>query len=83
MYVNVSRLNTNHVKKAAVFPRDGNFPHYLCEELETSITQSGGQVLDNMQLKTVLVKPTKEAEDIQVSKIIWEDTKTGKIRIYF
>jgi len=72
--------DANHVKKAAIFPKDGNFPPYLDEEFETLIEEKGGKVLDNMQLKTILVKPNVDKEDVEVSKIIWENTKTGEIQ---
>ena len=44
------------------------------------IEENGGKVLDNMQLKTILVKPNVDKEDVEVSKIIWENTKTGEIQ---
>ena len=74
------RYDANHVKKAAIFPKDGNFPPYLDQEFETLIEDKGGKVLDNMQLKTILVKPNMDKEDVEVSKIIWENTKTGEIQ---
>ena len=36
--------NANHVKKAAIFPKDGNFPPYLDQELESIIKDKGGIV---------------------------------------
>ena len=33
-----------HVKKAAIFPKDGNFPPYLDQELESIIKDKGGIV---------------------------------------
>ena len=74
------RYDANHVKKAAKFPKDGNFPPYLDKELETLIEEKGGKVLDNMQLKTIFVKPNTDKDDVEVSKIIWENTKTGEIQ---
>ena len=68
------------MKKAAIFPKDGNFPPYLDKELETLIEEKGGKVLDNMQLKTIFVKPNTDKDDVEVSKIIWENTKTGEIQ---
>ena len=34
--------DTAHVKKAAIFPKDGNFPPYLDEEFENFIQENGG-----------------------------------------
>ena len=68
----------NHVKKAAVFPKDGNFPPYLDQELERVIQDRGGAVQDNMQLLRILVKCQGE-DDVRVTKIIWKDTKTGDL----
>ena len=34
--------SSEHVKKAAIFPRDGNFPPYLDEEFENLIQDNGG-----------------------------------------
>ena len=68
------------MKKAAIFPNDGQFPPYNDEEYETIIQENGGQILDNMQLKTILVKPNKDKTDVEVSKIIWKNTKTGEIQ---
>ena len=31
-----------------------------------------------MQLKKILIKQNNEKDDVEVTKIIWEDTKTGK-----
>ena len=36
--------NADHIKKAAIFPKDGNFPPYLDQELETIIKDNGGNV---------------------------------------
>ena len=36
--------DAKHVKKAAIFPRDGNFPPYLDQELESIIKDKGGSV---------------------------------------
>ena len=44
------------------------------------IQENGGQILDNIQLKTILVKPNKDKTDVEVSKIIWKNTKTGEIQ---
>ena len=68
------------MKKAAIFPNDGQFPPYNDEEYETIIQENGGQIFDNMQLKTILVKPNKDKSDVEVSKIIWKNTKTGEIQ---
>jgi hypothetical protein len=73
------RYDANHIKKAAIFPNDGNFPPYLDEELESVIQEKGGKVLDHMQLKKVLIKQNNENDDVEVTKIIWENTKTGEI----
>jgi len=70
-----------HVKQAAIFPKDGVFPPYLDQALEDIVTDNGGNVLDHMQLKKILVKPKEAAngaEDIQVSKILWENTQNGE-----
>ena len=74
------RYDANHIKKAAIFPKDGNFPPYLDEELESVIQEKGGKVLDHMQLKKILIKSNDENYDIDVTKIVWEDTKTGEIK---
>ena len=73
------RYDANHIKKAAIFPKDGNFPPYLDEELESLIQEKGGKVLDQMQLKKILIKQNNEKDDVEVTKIIWENTKTGKM----
>ena len=36
--------DSSHVKKAAIFPKDGNFPPYLDQELESIIKDKGGNV---------------------------------------
>ena len=36
--------DAGHVRKAAIFPKDGNFPPYLDDELEKLIQAKGGQV---------------------------------------
>ena len=36
--------DSKHVKKAAIFPKDGNFPPYLDQELESIIKDKGGIV---------------------------------------
>merc|ERR1712212_585114 len=69
-----------HVKKAAIFPNDGYFPPYLDEELQKPVSDNGGQVQSNMQLKTILVKPDFDSTDVRVSKIQWEDTTTGSLK---
>ena len=75
--------DSSHVKQAAIFPKDGIFPPYLDDALETLVKDKGGQVLDHMQLKTIYVKPQETAEglqdDVQVSRILWENTKTGEM----
>ena len=76
--------DSSHVKQAAIFPKDGIFPPYLDEALETIVKDKGGQVLDHMQLKTIYVKPQANSandldDDVQVSKILWENTKTGEM----
>ena len=76
--------DSSHVKQAAIFPKDGIFPPYLDEALETIVKDKGGQVLDHMQLKTIYVKPQGNSandleDDVQVSKILWENTKTGEM----
>ena len=76
--------DSSHVKQAAIFPKDGIFPPYLDDALETLVKDKGGQVLDHMQLKTIYVKPQETAEglqdDVQVSRILWENTKTGEMK---
>ena len=42
--------------------------------------QNQFQVLDNMQLKTILVKPTPNEDDVKVSRILWENLKTGELQ---
>ena len=37
--------DATHVKKAAIFPKDGNFPPYLDQELESIIKDNGGNVI--------------------------------------
>ena len=34
--------------------------------------------MDHMQLKKILINQNIENDDVEVTKIIWEDTKTGK-----
>jgi len=72
--------DSNHIKKAAIFPKDGNFPPYLDEALETLVTENGGNVCDHMQLKTILVQPTKNGDDVEVSRIQWQNINTGEIQ---
>ena len=67
--------DSEHVKQAAIFPKDGVFPQYLDQALEDIVTDNGGNVLDHMQLK----EAANGGEDIQVSKIVWENTKNGEI----
>ena len=74
------RYDANHIKKAAIFPKDGNFPPYLDEELESMIQKKGGKVLDHMQLKKILISFNEEKDDMEVTKIVWESTKTGEIK---
>ena len=76
--------DSGHVKQAAIFPKDGVFPPYLDQALEDIVTDNGGNVLDHMQLKKILVKPKEAAngaEDIQVTKILWENTQNGELSI--
>ena len=35
--------------------------------------------MDHMQLKTILVKPNAKEDDVNVTKIIWENTKSGQL----
>ena len=35
--------------------------------------------MDSMQLKKILINQNHENDDVEVTKIIWEDTKTGKM----
>ena len=67
--------DSEHVKQAAIFPKNGVFPPYLDQALEVIVTDNGGNVLDHMQLK----EAANGGEDIQVSKIVWENTKNGEI----
>ena len=67
--------DSEHVKQAAIFPKDGVFPPYLDQALDDIVTDNGGNVLDHMQLK----EAANGGEDIQVSKIVWENTKNGEI----
>lgn len=71
--------DAKHVKKAAIFPKDGNFPPYMDEEFEPLVKEKGGDVLDHMQLKTILVSPLEDNEDIKVSRIVWENSHTGEL----
>lgn len=69
--------DAGHVRKAAIFPKDGNFPPYLDEELEKLIKAKGGQVSDNVQLTRILVRPDGE-DDVRVSRIVCRDARTGE-----
>jgi len=70
--------DANHVKKAAIFPKDGNFPPYLDEEYENIVIDKGGNVMNNMQLNKILVRPNHNDDDVAVSKIVWKDTQSGE-----
>ena len=71
--------NSDHVKKLAIFPRDGNYSPYLDRELDRIVENGGGEVCDRMALKKILVKPTWEGDDVRVTRIVWEDTTTGEL----
>merc|ERR1719204_3049317 len=72
--------NPDVVKRAAVFPKDGNFPPYLDGQMESLITEEGGQVWDNMVLEKILVSPTEDGSDAKVTRVAWKNTVTGEIQ---
>ena len=45
--------DAGHVRKAAIFPKDGNFPPYLDEELEKLIKDRGGQVCGQSEVSII------------------------------
>ncbi|KAL5258941.1 hypothetical protein ACHWQZ_G009420 [Mnemiopsis leidyi] len=59
-------------------PLDGALLMDIDEHFERDIERNGGIVRAGLRLKRVLVKPTNNRQDCFVTKVVWEDCKTGQ-----
>jgi len=69
--------DTDFVKQAFEFPRDGYFTPCVGEVLENIIVEGGGELRSNWRLKKILCKRLSGDEAI-ASRVVWEKTDTGE-----